>query len=352
MSDPLPVNVITGFLGSGKTTLLRHILADPAYADCAVLINEFGEIGIDHHLIERIDGETVLMRSGCICCTIRDDLAGAIRGLYERREAGTLPPFRRLVVETTGLADPTPILATVMNDIVLRHHFRLGNVIATVDAVNGERHLDRQPESVKQAAIADRLLVTKVDIAEEPAVRRLEARLARLNPAAVRFRSVNAAVPPAVLLGDDIFDPATKTAEVRHWLAAADCGNPEPHLHAAHGHAHGDANRHDARIHAFTMMFDRPVDWTVLGLWLTLLLGVHGEDVLRVKGILNLGAGMPPVVVNGVQHLVHKPLHLECWPDDDHRSRLVFIVRNLTREAIETSFTAFQDALGAQPLVA
>ena len=184
MTAAIPVNLITGFLGSGKTTLLRHVLADASYADCAVLINELGEIGIDHHLIERVDGETVLMRSGCVCCTIRDDLAGAIRSLHERREAGTLPPFRRLIIETTGLADPTPVLATIMTDVVIRHHFRLGNVITTVDAVNGEAHLDRQPESVKQAAVGDRLVITKVDIANPLAVTRLEARLAALNPAA------------------------------------------------------------------------------------------------------------------------------------------------------------------------
>jgi len=347
MTEAIPVNVITGFLGSGKTTLLRRILADPAYADCAVLINEFGEIGIDHHLIERIEGETVLMRSGCVCCTIRDDLAGAIRSLYEGREAGTLPPFRRLVVETTGLADPTPILATVMNDGVIRHHFRLGNVITTVDAVNGERHLERQPESVKQAAVADRLLVTKVDIADETTVQRLEARLARLNPTAMRFRSVNAAVPATVLVGEDVFDPASKAAEVQYWLA-----EESRHDHAGHDHHHGDPNRHDARIHAFIMTFDRAVDWTVFGVWLTLLLAAHGDDVLRVKGILNLGDGMPPVVVNGVQHLVHPPQHLDRWPDDDRRSRLVFIVRDLTREAIEESFAAFHHALAAQALVA
>src|SRR5262249_24846978 len=218
MTAAIPVNVITGFLGSGKTTLLRHILADPDYADCAVLINEFGEIGIDHYVVGGGDGGTVLMQSGCICCPIRDDLAGALRSLYERREAGTLPPFRRLIIETTGLADPTPILATVMNDPVIRHHFRLGNIVATVDAVNGASHLDRQPESVKQVALADRLLITKVDIADEKGVLRLEGRLARINPTAVRFRSANAAVPAAALVGEDVFAPASKELEVRRWL--------------------------------------------------------------------------------------------------------------------------------------
>ena len=345
MTAAIPVNVITGFLGSGKTTLLRHVLADASYADCAVLINEFGEVGMDHHLIERVDGETVLMQSGCVCCTIRDDLAGAIRSLYERREAGTLPPFRRLIIETTGLADPTPVLATVMSDVVIRHHFRLGNVITTVDAVNGETHLDRQPESVKQAAVGDRLLITKVDIADPTAVLRLEARLAGLNPTALRFRSANAAVPAALLIGEDVFEPASKTAEVRRWLV-----EESRHDHATHHH--GDPSRHDARIHAFTMTFDGAVDWTVFGIWLTMLLHAHGADVLRVKGILNVGESAPPVVINGVQHLVHPPLHLDRWPDDDRRSRLVFIVRDIAREAIEDSFATFHRALAAEMLAA
>ncbi len=339
----IPVNVITGFLGSGKTTLLRHVLADASYADCAVLINELGEIGIDHHLIERIDGETILMRSGCVCCTIRDDLAGAIRSLHERRDAGVLPPFRRLIIETTGLADPTPVLATIMNDVVIRHHFRLGNVITTVDAVNGEPHLDRQPESVKQAAVADRLVITKVDIADPLAVARLEARLAALNPAAPRLRAANAGVPLPLLVGEDAFDPAGKTAEVRRWLAAEAC-----HVQSGHAHDHGDQGRHDSHIQAFTLTFDDAVDWTAFGIWLTMLLHARGADVLRVKGILNVGEGMPPVVINGVQHLVHPPLHLDRWPDDDRRSRLVFIVRDIEREAIEQSFATFHRALAVE----
>jgi G3E family GTPase len=339
----IPVNLITGFLGSGKTTLLRHVLADASYADCAVLINELGEIGIDHHLIEQIDGETILLRSGCVCCTIRDDLAGAIRSLHERRDAGTLPPFRRLIIETTGLADPTPVLATIMNDVVIRHHFRLGNVITTVDAVNGEAQLDRQPESVKQAAVGDRLVITKVDIADPAAVMRLEARLAGLNPTAPRLHSANAAVPLPLLVGEDAFDPASKTAEVRRWLAAEAC-----HEGSGHAHHHGDHGRHDSRIEAFTLTFDDAVDWTAFGIWLTMLLHARGADVLRVKGILNVGAGVPPVVINGVQHLVHPPLHLDRWPDDDRRSRLVFIVRDIERQAIEKSFATFHCALAAE----
>ena len=287
------------------------------------------------------------MQSGCICCTIRDDLAGAIRSLYDRREAGTLPPFRRLIIETTGLADPTPILATVMNDPVIRHHFRLGNIVTTVDAVNGEAHLDKQPESVKQAALADRLLVTKVDIAARRRAPRWKPGWRGSIPTALRFRSANAAVPPALLVGEDVFEAASKEAEVRRWLATKRATTMPVTTTVTR-----DRNRHDARIHAFTMTFDGRVDWTVFGIWLTLLLHAHGADVLRVKGILNLGEATPPVVVNGVQHLVHPPLHLDRWPDADRRSRLVFIVRDIAQSAIEDSFAAFHRALAPQTVAA
>jgi G3E family GTPase len=355
MSPPIPVNRLTGFLGSGKTTLLRHILACSDYADCAVLINEFGEIGIDHHLIERVDGEVMLMRSGCVCCTIRDDLAGTVRSLYDRREAGTAPPFRRLIIESTGLADPTPILATIMNDIIIRHHFRLGNVIATVDAVNGQRHLDCQPESIKQVAVADRLLITKVDLAPTEEVDRLEQRLAGINAAAPCFRSANTAPPLDLFLDEDAFDATSRLAEIRRWLAADMRANH--HDHDEHDLSQGplqhrNETRHGSHIHAFAMTFAGPLDWSVFGVWLTLLLQAHGKDVLRVKGILNV-TGLPtPVAIHGVQHLIHPPVHLESWPDDDRRSRIVFIVRDIAREDIERSFAAFQKALGAEEIAA
>jgi G3E family GTPase len=350
---PIPVTVLTGFLGAGKTSFLNRLLADPALADTAVIINEFGAVGLDHLLVETSGEGVTLLAAGCLCCTIRGELADTMLSLADRREAGTLPPFRRLIIETTGLADPTPILATVMNHPVIRHHFRLGNIVTTVDAVNGETHLDRQPESAKQAAIADRILVTKVDLTDEKAVRRLEARLARINPVAPKFRSANAALPAALLVGEDVFEPASKAAEVRRWLAEEARHDHGNHDHREHHHRHHrDPNRHDARIHSFAMTFDGPVDWTVFGIWLTLLLDAHGADVLRVKGILNLGEGTPPVVVNGVQHLVHPPLHLDHWPDDDRRSRLVFIVRDIPRVAIEASFAAFQRALAREAVAA
>lgn len=341
MNTAIPVNVLTGFLGSGKTTLLRHMLTSPAFADCAVLINEFGEIGLDHHLIQDVRGDVVLMQSGCICCTIRGDLSEAIRSLYAQRERGEVAAFSRLVVETTGLADPTPILSTIMHEPQIRHHFRLGNVIATVDAVNGVAHLERQPESVKQAAVADRIVVTKADLADPAQVMELEGRLTRLNPSARRWRSANAPPSAELLLGEDAFDEGARAAEIRNWLAAAE-------MEAPHDHAH-DVNRHDARIHAFTMSFAGSVDWNVFAVWFTLLLHSHGADILRVKGLLRVAGAAGPVVVNAVQHLVHPPAHLEAWPEEWRDSRLVFIVRDIARADVERSFAAFQSMLRVAP---
>jgi G3E family GTPase len=333
----LPVNVLTGFLGSGKTTLLGRMLESPAFAQTAVLINEFGEVGLDHHLIEQVDEGVLLLQSGCVCCTIRSDLQDSIRELYSRRERGEIPPFQRLVIETTGLADPVPIVSTILSEPVIRHHFRLGNVICTVDAVNGAGQLDRQPESVKQAAIADRLLITKTDIAERGAVAALRARLRRLNPAAALLESAKAEIDPEPLLAHDLHDPARKAEEVARWLAA------EPQEEGGHGpHAHKhDVNRHDAGIAAFALTFEEPLDWTAFGIWLSMLLQARGEDVLRVKGILNVARVPTPVVVHGVQHVVHPPVHLPRWPDEDRRSRLVFITRDIPRQAVERSLRAF-----------
>jgi G3E family GTPase len=349
-AEPLftPVNLITGFLGSGKTTLLQRLLADPALADTAVLINEFGEVGLDHHLLERIDDTMVLLRSGCLCCTIRGELATAIKELQSRRERGDIPRFRRLVVESTGLADPFPILSTVQADPVLRHHFRLGNVITTVDAVNGLVQLGRQPECTKQVAVADRLVLTKTDLAEAEQACALVARLRRLNPSAPLWRAAEDALDAEALLAHDLFATAGRSAAARRWFAA-ELGPHGPGAlgHDAHGHdAHGhdaapDRNRHDDTIHAFALTFDGGVDWACFGLWLTMLLNRHGERVLRVKGILNVAGTSAPVAIHGVQHLVHPPVHMAAWPDGDRRSQLVFIVDGLDRILIERSLAAF-----------
>ena len=305
-----PVNLITGFLGSGKTTLLQRLLADPALGDTAVLINEFGEVGLDHHLLGRIDETMVLLPSGCLCCTIRGELAAAIKDLQSKRERREVPAFRRLVVESSGLADPFPILSTVQADPVLRHHFRLGAVVTTVDVVNG---LSR-PESVKQVAVADRLVLTKTDLAPERRAP-LERLLRRLNPDAPLWYAAEQTIAAADLFDDTVRSP----------LRAVPAATDSPH----------------GTVRAFALAFDGALDWTMFGVWLTMLLNRHGERVLRVKGILNVAGSATPVAVHGVQHLVHPPVHMAAWPDADRRSRLVFIVDGLERTAIERSLRAF-----------
>jgi G3E family GTPase len=315
VTDFTPVNLITGFLGSGKTTLLQRLLADPAMGDTAVLINEFGEVGLDHHLLGRIDETMVLLPSGCLCCTIRGELASAIKDLQSKRERGLVPAFRRLVVESSGLADPFPILSTVQADPVLRHHFRLGNVVTTVDAVNG---IDR-PESIKQVAVADRLVLTKTDLAPDSAA--LTKRLRRINPDAPLWYAAEQTIGAAELFDDTVRSP----------LRAIPTTSARPH----------------GSVRAFALAFDGALDWTMFGVWLTMLLNRHGAKVLRVKGILNVAGSATPVAVHGVQHLVHPPIHMADWPDADRQSHLVFIVDGLEPAAIERSLRAF---LGNAPI--
>ncbi len=336
MTERIPVNVLTGFLGSGKTSLLNRLLRDPLFNNCAVLINEFGDIGIDHHLVDRVDGDLVLLQSGCICCTIRGDLATAMRDLYDRRERGEIPAFVRLVIETTGLADPVPVLSTVMYDRVLQHHFRVGNVVTTVDAVNGAANLSEYPECQKQVAVADRLVITKLDIADPGLRSVLEAQLGHVNPSAPCLALDAVQLDARQLLGIDAFDPASKTDEVAHWLQATRQRN---YLSlGASGATGGNANVH-RDIVAFALDLPEAVDWTVFSVWLSLLLHAHGAQILRVKGLLQVEGADAPVVVHGVQQLVHPPSHLAHWPTDDHSARLVFIVRGLEPQRIQESLT-------------
>jgi G3E family GTPase len=335
----VPVTLLTGFLGAGKTTLLNHLLQRPELAGTAVLVNEFGEVGLDHLLVETLDADTVLLAAGCLCCTIRGDLARALRDLVPRVQAGEV---RRIIIETTGLADPAPILHTLMGDAAVAIRYRLDGVITAVDAIHAAGQLDAQPEAVRQVAVADRLVLTKTDIADPALVASLGARLRALNPAAPLLTARHGALDPATILDCGLFDTTGKIRDVRSWLET-EAFTPSL-THHTPGHAH-DPNRHDSRIQAFCLVWDRPLRWQGFGACLEMLIATRGESLLRVKGILNLEGQNKPVAIHGVQHLFHEPVLLPAWPaGDDRRSRVVFITRDLDRATVAGSLQAFEDA--------
>jgi G3E family GTPase len=330
-----PITLVTGFLGSGKTTLLRHLLARPEAQHTAVLVNEFGDIGLDHHLMQRLDEQTILLGGGCVCCMLRDDLVRALTDLLDRDQRGAIPRLKRIVIETTGLADPAPILFTVATHPMLQHHFDVAGVVTTVDAVNGQRHLDCHAESLKQVVSADEIILTKTDLAQADTVPALIVRLQAINPTAHLTTAVFGQVGVRQVL--DCKGSRTSAALLARVSQTA--------IEAA-----GKPGAHGGEIRSLELSFAQPLDWSAFSIWLSMLLHAQGEDVLRVKGLLNVGAA-GPVVLHGVQHIMHAPEHLARWPDADQRSHLVFILRAIEPHHIVRSLQAFQHLLGAAPQV-
>ncbi|HLU79102.1 MAG TPA: GTP-binding protein [Burkholderiaceae bacterium] len=327
------LNVLTGFLGSGKTTLLRRLLDSPELARCAIIVNELGEIPLDHELLERIDNETVVLRSGCICCGVRTDLAEALQTLTARRDAGEVPFFDRVVLETTGLADPVPVINTVLCDPVLRHHYRVGTVATTVDAVLGLAQLQQRPEARRQAAVADRLIITKADRVDAAVVAELQAALQDINAPAAVLVSRGDATEEQVGLSRDLSQQGRSEVEQWFWGRGGTSGGlfgGQKRLSPAHG-----------CIRTVSLQWEAPLNWTAFGIWLSMYLHRYGSHTLRFKAILDLEGVDQPTIVHGVQHLLHPPEHLPAWPDGPRNSRLVFIGDLPPAHVLEASLAAF-----------
>jgi G3E family GTPase len=341
LASRLPVTVITGFLGSGKTTLLARLLRHPDMNRAAVIINEFGEVGLDHELVEASSEQMTLLSNGCLCCTVRTDLQETLRELFVKRRSGEIIDFDRVFVETTGLADPAPVLHSLQSDGLLGAQYRLNGVVTLVDAVNGMGSLDTMPEAAKQAAVADRLVITKTDIAEAGAVARLQERLHAMNAYAAISIAVDGVLDPELLVNIAPASVRALASEPNRWLGATD-----PASQSGEDGAYlrerivANASAHDAAIRSYCLWFDKPFTWDTLTAALQVLTTLRGPDLLRVKGIVNVEGEAGPVAIHGVQHIFHPPVKLGHWNSDERRSRIVFIVRNIPRESIEALFGA------------
>ena len=343
--EPIPVTVLTGFLGSGKTTIIKRLLRDPDFTDTAIIVNEFGEVGLDHVLLEAADEVIVDLSCGCICCTIRGDLVSTLNDLYERRSSGELPFFRRVVVETTGLADPAPIIHTLMQEPLIFEHFRLARVVTAVDAVNGLKTLDLQPEAIKQVAVADALLVTKTDIANDTdTVAALPKVLKKINPSVETRNCVQGEIDPRFFFAGGLYDPGEKSFEVKNWFRQE--ATPRDHAHNA------DVNRHGAGIHTFTLSYTDPVSRGALGVFIQMLADQKGDDLLRLKGLVLL-TDYPdrPAVIHGVQHVIHPIRRLDGWPVGIAETRIVLVVRNINKVWVQNLWDQVLDSSYADLIV-
>ena len=356
-SDKIPVTILTGFLGAGKSTLLNRILKDPAMKDAAVIINEFGDVGIDHLLVESSGDSIIELSDGCLCCTVRGELVDTLANLMDAVQTGRVKLVKRVVIETTGLADPAPVMQAIMGNPVIAQNFELDGVVTVVDAVNGLQTLDNHEEARKQAAVADRLIVSKQSIAGGTDA--LMARLHGLNPRAAIMNADSDEAGSARVFVNGLYDPGTKIADVRRWLHDEDEHEHEGHHHHDHGHDHGhhrhhhdhghehqdphDVNRHDASIRSFSIIEEKAIDPMALEMFIDLLRSAHGEKLLRMKAIIATSDRPErPLVLHGVQSIFHPPVRLPAWPDpEDRRTRMVLITKDLPEAFVKDLFDAF-----------
>jgi G3E family GTPase len=351
----IPVSVLTGFLGSGKTSLLNTVLKSPMLANACVIINEFGEIGLDHLLVETSDETIVELSSGCLCCTIRGDLIDTLNSLLDKRAAGTLKAFDRIVIETTGLADPAPVLHALMRDDLLLQRVKLEGVVTVVDGFNGMDTLDKHAEAVKQVAMADRIVLTKLDLLEgkegEDMLFAIIARMRKLNPSARLLTTHRGEATAERLFNTGLYDATTKSPDVQGWLAIEGVERAEKAKHSHHHHDgthhhHHDISRHDEHIRSFALRDQRPISPQGLELFLELLTSYHGPNLLRMKAIIfTTDDPTRPLAIHGVQHVLHPPVRLAGWPNGEVESKLVFIVKDIEKAAIEGLFRAFTDQI-------
>jgi G3E family GTPase len=332
LAGRLPVTLVTGFLGAGKTTLVARLVRHQDMRRVAVVINEVGEIGIDHDIVAMASENVALLANGCICCSVRTDLQDILRELFGQRRAGAIADFDRVVIETTGLADPAPVIQTLSSDTMLATHYRLDGVVTLVDAVNGALQLERQPEAVKQVALADRVFVTKSDIATPQQVDALLAAIEALNPGARTSLLVHGAIEPKELANLGLAS-ARAGAQTLSFL-----GEPLEGEGAAGEKTLRRTPAHDSAIRTLSLRFERPFTWNAFSAALELLANLRGPDLLRMKGIVNVEG--KPVVVQGVQHVFHEPVELDRWPSADEGTRLVFITRNIDAAMIRNLLEA------------